>query len=130
MSPMFLEFLLEALVNGARIDGQADEAERQTIERIMSEAKGAPFARADVDAAIERATLTREDLCGYLKRKGRSFSADERMTILRGLVAVIAADGRLTEPERAALIGYIEAIGFDHGPSVLDKLLQPFRNAV
>lgn len=130
MSPTFLEFLLEVLVNGARIDGAADESERGVIVAIMSEAKGAPFPRAQVDLRLELATLTREDLCAYLGKAGVHFSEEERKTVLRGLVRVIAADGRVEPAESAALIGYIEAIGFAHGPSVLDTILQPFRNAV
>ncbi|MBL8550724.1 MAG: TerB family tellurite resistance protein [Hyphomonadaceae bacterium] len=130
MSPKFLEFLLEVLVNGARIDGAADASERDEIVKIMTEVKGAPFERAQVDLRLELATLTREDLCAYLGRAGVHFSEEERKTVLRGLVRVIAADGRLDAAESAALVGYIEAIGFSHGPSALDMIMQPFRNAV
>jgi len=132
MTSKFADFLLEALVNAARIDGAAAEAEREAIVAAMGEAKGAPFARTEVDAAIERASLTREDLTAYLAKHGARFTRDEKMAILRGLLSVIAADGVFAEQEKAALMGYIEAIGFGGGQasSILDAIMQPFRNAV
>lgn len=132
MSQKFADFLLEALANAARIDGDAAAPEREAIAAAMSRATGAPFAGAAVDAAIAAARFTRQDLTAYLRKRHAQFSRAQRMTILRELLSVIAADGLFAAPEREALEAYIEAIGFAESQveTILDALVAPFRNAV
>ena len=126
----FTAFLLEVLVNAAKIDGDAADAEIDAIAAAMTDATKTAYARTDAQAAIARAALSRADLVAHLKKSGRAFSKEERMALLRHLFTVVAADGKFEEAERTALLAYIEAIGFEQAPSVLDAIMQPFRNAV
>jgi uncharacterized membrane protein YebE (DUF533 family) len=128
----FPDFLLEVLANAARIDGDAADLERQAIVAAMTTATGAVFPRESVDAAIAAATLTRDDLTGYLRRRAGRFSKAEKMTLVRELLAVIAADGLFAAPERDALMGYIEATGVGGGgaDAIIEALVAPFRNKV
>ncbi|MGE0046378.1 MAG: TerB family tellurite resistance protein [Hyphomonadaceae bacterium] len=128
----FADFLLQALVNAARVDGEAADGEIDAIVTAMSAARGAPVSAEEVRAAIAGATLTREDLVAYLTKHGRRFTKEERTKLLRDLLSVIAADGRFETAERDALMAYIEAVGFAGAQAndVFDTIMQPFRNAV
>ncbi|MBI1185933.1 MAG: hypothetical protein GC206_01085 [Alphaproteobacteria bacterium] len=132
MAAHFPDLLLEVLANAARIDGEAAELERQAIVAAMTTATGAVFPRDKVDAAVDAAALTRADLTVYLRKHASRFSRVEKMTIVRELLAVVAADGLFPAAEKEALMGYIEAAGLGggHAEAILDALVAPFRNAV
>ena len=121
----FTDFMLEVLANAARIDGHVDDAERQAIVDVMSQANGALFARADADAALSRATLNKAQLVTYLNAKARTFTIAQKTALLKGVLTVAMADGRFDEREHAVYLDYIAAIGFDHktAPQILQQLI-------
>jgi uncharacterized membrane protein YebE (DUF533 family) len=109
----FADFMFEVLVNAARIDGRLDVAEREAIAQSMSEANGAPFDRAAVDAGLSRARLAKDDLVAYLAENGRGFSMPQKCALLKGVLSVAMADGKFDQREHDIYIDYIEAIGFE-----------------
>lgn len=105
----FNEFAREALINAAKIDGRVDERERAAIGAALGEIG----ANGDVAAAFASARLTKAELIAYLRGKGAGFSRDQKVWLLKSLLAVFVADGRFDETEHAALVDYTAAIGFD-----------------
>jgi len=118
-------FLLHALSNAAAIDGRIDDAERGAIVEAMSQATGAPFPRDDVDAALTRTALSKDDLVAYLSLQGRQFSLEQKTELLKGLLSVAMADGRFQEREHAIYLDYIAAVGFEHetAPQIMQQLV-------
>lgn len=119
-------FLLAALANAAKIDGRIDEAERAAIVEAMSQATGAPFSRDDVDAALSKASLSKDELVAYLAADGRQFSMDQKAQLLKAVLSVAMADGRFDEREHAIYLDYIAAVGFDHrsAPQMLQQMVR------
>jgi uncharacterized membrane protein YebE (DUF533 family) len=119
-------FLLAALANAARIDGRVDEAERTAMADAMSQATGAPFSRQDVDGALSKARLSKDELVAYLASNGRQFSLDQKSQLLKAVLSVAMADGRFDEREHAIYLDYIAAVGFDHrsAPQMLQEMVR------
>jgi uncharacterized membrane protein YebE (DUF533 family) len=117
----FTDFALEALVNAAKIDGRVNEDERTAIARAISELAGPTYTREVVEAGFSRAVLSKDELVAYLRGRAKLFSRDQKVALLKSLLAVFVADGRFDETEHAALVDYTEAIGFDR-PSAPDLL--------
>jgi uncharacterized membrane protein YebE (DUF533 family) len=109
----YAAYLLEVLANAAKIDGRVDEAERQAITDVMTQVKGAPFAREAVDAALTRVRLGKEELVAYLAAKANVFSTEQKTTLLKGVLSVAMADGHFDGREHAIYLDYIAAIGFE-----------------
>lgn len=132
MREVFANYLLEVLVNAAKIDGFANDPEREAIAAAMTEARDEEFTRAQVDQAIDAATLSREELTAYLDKRGGVFSAEQKMLLLNSLLSVIAADGVFDQREKDVLHSYIEILGVDprRSSGMFEALVAPFRNAV
>lgn len=120
------DYVLEVLVNVAKIDGAVADAERQAIFAFMAQLKGLEPDRAGIEHALSVARLSKEQLLAYLATKASEFSADQKLQLLKGVLNVIAADGRFEGPEQETLMDYIEAMGFDRkqAPSVLQELIR------
>lgn len=109
----FADFALEVLANAAKLDGRIDESERQTITDIMSQATGAPYARAEVDAALKRAGLGHDQLVAYLATHANKFTNAQKLTLLKGVLSVAMADGHFDQREHDVYLAYIQAVGFE-----------------
>lgn len=109
----FTAFVLQALANAARLDGQVGAAERDAIAGALQELSGSPAESARLDAALSAAPLGKEDLLAYLEDHSARLSHDQKVGFLRALLAVFVADGRFDESEHQALIEFTAAIGFD-----------------
>lgn len=120
----FVEYALEALVNAAKIDGRVSDEEKRAIARAMSDIQGDACEASAVERAFARARLSKNELVAYLAARAHAFSRDQKMTLLKGLMAVFVADGRFDEIEHAALVDYTAAVGFDRksAPDVLRGL--------
>ncbi len=107
------DFMLEALVNAAKIDGRVNESERAAIAQALAEAAGVSIDPPVLDNAFANAKLGKAELTAYLTARSASFSREQKMGLLKALMSVFVADGRFDESEHAALIDYTAAIGFD-----------------
>lgn len=123
----FEGYALEVLVNAARIDGRVNPQERQSIATAMAElSPGLDPQR--VEAAFTEAKLTKDELIAYLETRSRAFSREQKVALLKALLAVFVADGLFDESEHAALVDYTAAIGFDRrtAPELLRKFSRDF----
>lgn len=109
----FPEFALQALANAARLDGRVADAERAAIKSAMRELAGAEFDVASVDAALNAANLSKDELVDYLTSSAARFTTAQKTALLKALLGVFVADGRFDETEHQALVEYTAAIGFD-----------------
>jgi uncharacterized membrane protein YebE (DUF533 family) len=125
----FAEYAREVLVNAARIDGRVSEAEHAAIANALREIAGAAQDTTQVAAALADATLTKDELVAYLAEREGAFSRQQKVQLLKALLAVFVADGHFDETEHAALVDYTAAIGFDRqgAPDVLRGLMGDFK---
>lgn len=107
------DYVLEALVNAAKLDGRVNEAERSAIAAALTEATGAVIDPRVITNAFDHARLNKDELVAYLAARAAGFSQQEKVALLKALMAVFVADGRFDESEHAALIDYTAAVGFD-----------------
>ncbi len=124
----YATYVLEALVNAAKIDGRVNDAERAAIAAAMREI--APdFDTSSVAPALERARLTKDELVAYLAAKAGSFSREQKTALLKALLSVFVADGQFHETEHGALVDYTAAVGFDRqsAPEMLRGIVLDFR---
>lgn len=124
----FSEYALEALVNAAKIDGLVNDAERREVARAIGELGGPTYTAQVVAAAFVKARLSKNELVAYLGARSKAFSRDQKVALLKALLAVFVADGKFDEREHAALVDYTAAIGFDrkNAPDMLRGLAQDF----
>ncbi len=124
----FTDYALEVLVNAAKIDGRANEAERREVARAIAELAGPTYTAQVVEAAFAKAALTKEELVAYLEARSRTFSREQKVALLKALLTVFVADGQFDEREHAALVDYTEAVGFDRktAPAMLRSLTREF----
>ena len=122
----YSEYLLQVLVNAAKLDGAVNVAEREAIVSYLSQVLGAPVEQVTVNTALSNARLSKEQLIAYLTTRAGTLTAEQKLQLIKGVLTVIAADGVLEDSERETLIDYIEAMGFDRkqAPSVLTELIR------
>jgi uncharacterized membrane protein YebE (DUF533 family) len=120
----FQDYLLYALVNAAKIDGRVHEAERAAIAHSFAEAAGAVLSPTALQAALDDAKLSKAELVAYLAARAGHFSQEQKVALLKALLAVFVSDGHFNETEHAALIDYTAAIGFDRAsaPETLRRI--------
>lgn len=109
------DFVLEALVNAAKVDGRVRPEEREAISHALAEATGAVIDPAVLDNAFQHAKLSKAELIAYLGARSGQFSHAEKAGLLKALMSVFVADGRFDEVEHGVLIDYTAAVGFDRG---------------
>lgn len=107
------DFVIEALVNAAKIDGRVNDAERAAIAKALAETAGVSIDPPVLANAFANAKLGKAELTAFLMARSSSFSREQKLGLLKALMAVFVADGRFDEAEHAALIDYTAAIGFD-----------------
>jgi len=108
----FEEYVLQALVGAARIDGRVTEPERAAIAQALGDA-AAPADPAALDAAYAAPQLSKDELVAYLAERSGQFTHAQKVALLKALLAVFVADGHFDEAEHGALIDYTAAVGFD-----------------
>lgn len=109
----FSAYALEALVNAAKLDGRVNEAEQRAIANAMTHLTGREHPLDSIGAAFVRAQLSKDELVAYLSARAGAFTRDQKLGLLRALLAVFVADGTFDQSEHAALVDYTEAVGFD-----------------
>lgn len=109
----FAGYALQALVNAAKLDGRINEEEKRAITIAMREIAGEAFEAVKVEEAFARPGLNKDELISFLAARSRAFTRDQKVALLKALMAVFVSDGRFDESEHAALIDYTAAIGFD-----------------
>ncbi len=124
----FRSYALAALTNAAHIDGRIEDSEREAIRTCMSEITGSHFEMRLVDAALTEAKLTKSELVAYLQAHSNAFTRDQKMQLLKALLAVLVADQGFQEDEHQALVDYTAAVGFDRqgAPEVLRRISRDF----
>jgi uncharacterized membrane protein YebE (DUF533 family) len=123
----FSDFAREALINAAKVDGRVDARERVAITTALQEI-GMALHEGALDAAFGSAKLSKDELIAYLRAKSSVFSREQKVWLLKALMAVFVADGRFDEAEHAALVDYTAAIGFDRqsAPDMLRGIAKQF----
>jgi uncharacterized membrane protein YebE (DUF533 family) len=123
----FNAFAREALVNAAKIDGRVDAREREAMATALKEI-GVTLDQSALDAAFANARLSKDELIAHLRAKSRAFTRDQKLWLLKALLAVFVADGHFDEAEHAALVDYTAAVGFDRAsaPDMLRNLSRQF----
>lgn len=109
----FTGYALQALVNAAKLDGRVNDEEKRAITIAMREIAGEAFEAVKVEEAFARAGLNKDELVSFLAARARVFTRDQKVALLRALMAVFVSDGKFEETEHSALIDYTAAIGFD-----------------
>jgi uncharacterized membrane protein YebE (DUF533 family) len=109
----FTGYALEALVNAAKLDGRVNDAERRAITIAMREIAGEAFEAVKVEEAFARTGLNKDELISFLAARSRAFTRDQKVALLKALMAVFVSDGKFEESEHGALMDYTAAIGFD-----------------
>lgn len=109
----FAGYALEALVNAAKLDGRVNNEERRAIAIAMRELAGEAFESAKVEACFARKGLNKDELVSFLAARSRAFTRDQKVSLLKALMAVFVSDGKFDESEHSALMDYTAAIGFD-----------------
>jgi uncharacterized tellurite resistance protein B-like protein len=92
------------LVEAARMDGQVDPIERDTIAALLQKRFGLD-GRAVADL-VDRAEVAAEravELHGFVREITDAFDADERVALVEMLWEVVYADGKL-DPYEASLL--------------------------
>ena len=107
------DFVLEALVNAAKIDGRVNQAERAAIAAALAEATGSAIDPPVLENSFAHARLSKDELVAYLAAQASRFTHQQKVSLLKALLAVFVADNQFNESEHAALIDYTEAVGFD-----------------
>jgi len=109
----FVGYALEALVNAAKLDGRVNDQEKRAIALAMREIAGEAFEAAKVEECFARPGLNKDELISFLATRSRAFTRDQKVALLKALMAVFVSDGRFDESEHSALVDYTAAIGFD-----------------
>lgn len=109
----FAGYALEALVNAAKLDGRVNDEEKRAITIAMREIAGEAFEAVKVEECFARAGLNKDELVSFLAARARVFTRDQKVALLKALMAVFVSDGKFEETEHSALIDYTAAIGFD-----------------
>jgi uncharacterized membrane protein YebE (DUF533 family) len=109
----FSGYALEALVNAAKLDGRVTDEEKRAIVIAMREIAGEAFEAGQVEEGFARAGLNKSELVSFLASRSRAFTRDQKVALLKALMAVFVSDGKFDETEHTALMDYTAAIGFD-----------------
>jgi uncharacterized membrane protein YebE (DUF533 family) len=109
----FTGYALAALVNAAKLDGRVNDEEKRAITLAMREIAGEAFEAVKVEEAFARPGLNKDELVSFLAARARAFTRDQKVALLKALMAVFVSDGKFEETEHTALIDYTAAIGFD-----------------
>lgn len=109
----FAGYALEALVNAAKLDGRINDEEKRAITIAMREIAGEAFEAEKVEEAFARPGLNKDELISFLAARSRAFTRDQKVALLKALMAVFVSDGKFEETEHGALMDYTAAIGFD-----------------
>lgn len=109
----FTGYALQALVNAAKLDGRVNDEEKRAITIAMREIGGEAFEAVKVEEAFARPGLNKDELISFLAARSRAFTRDQKVALLKALMAVFVSDGKFEETEHSALIDYTAAIGFD-----------------
>ncbi|MEZ5958773.1 MAG: TerB family tellurite resistance protein, partial [Hyphomonadaceae bacterium] len=109
----FAGYALAALVNAAKLDGRVNEEEKRAITLAMRDIAGEAFEGVKVEEAFAGPGLNKDELVSFLAARARAFTRDQKVALLKALMAVFVSDGKFEETEHTALIDYTAAIGFD-----------------
>lgn len=109
----FSGYALEALVNAAKLDGRINDEEKRAIAIAMREIAGEAFETVKVEECFARPGLNKDELISFLAARSRAFTRDQKVALLKALMAVFVSDGKFEESEHGALMDYTAAIGFD-----------------
>jgi len=125
----FAGYVLQALVNAAKIDGRVNDAEKRAIAAAMRELAGEAFETVKVEECFATARLNKDELVDFLAARSSAFTRDQKVALLKALMSVFVADGKFDEVEHAALMDYTAAIGFDRqsAPQMLRGLVGDFK---
>ncbi|WP_108814735.1 DUF533 domain-containing protein [Loktanella sp. Alg231-35] len=105
--------ILDAMCHAAKADGYIAPSEVAMIKQAAEEMTGTIFAMEDVKRMADLAEETL-DLKGH-KRLINGRTKPEQLDMMRGVLMVVAADGKLDGKEQVFVGGLARAMGMDGG---------------
>lgn len=105
--------ILDAMCHAAKADGYIAPSEVAMIKQAAEEMTGTTFAMEDVKRMADLAEETL-DLKGH-KRLINGRTKPEQLDMMRGVLMVVAADGKLDGKEQVFVGGLAQAMGMDGG---------------
>lgn len=96
---LYKEMLLMTLSRATRADLVTDDSEVATVQRIYAEVIGEEVSSECVRIAASSELYESTSLDKYLARVGQQIDESQSQSIVRALVAVFEADGRVTDSE-------------------------------
>ncbi|MBF9035306.1 DUF533 domain-containing protein [Rhodobacterales bacterium HKCCE2091] len=111
--------VVDAMLHAAKADGRAQPEEIAYIRAKATELAQLDYTDEHVTWALKHTEKLRKP--SDFKRFGHGITPEQARVVLRAALAVVAADGKMTKPERR----YISqlSVGLDLGPDEIDHIL-------
>ncbi len=96
---LYKEMLLMTLSRATRADLVTNDSEVATVQRILLDTIGEEVSSKDVRIAASSELFETAPIDKYLARVGQQIETSQRQSIIKALVEVFGADGRVTSSE-------------------------------
>ena len=96
---LYKEMLMMTLSRATRVDLVTEEAEVTIVQRILLDVIGEEVSSNDIRIAASSELFETASINTYLSRMGQQINTEQRQSIIKALIEVFGADGRVTSPE-------------------------------
>ena len=96
---LYKELLLMVLARATRADAWTEDDEVSSVQRIMKEYIGQDVSSKDIRVAASSEIFETASIDNYIARVGQQIEAKQRRDIVRAMVEVLNADGKVTSGE-------------------------------
>lgn len=96
---LYKEMLLMTLSRATRADLVTEDSEVATVQRILLDVIGEEVSSKDVRIAASSELFETASIDKYLARVGQQINTAQRQSIIKALIEVFGADGRVTSSE-------------------------------
>lgn len=108
----FRQVMRRVMVDIMMADGKMDQAELKTLATIYERVGGKPLSKRRLEIELERREQEgTEGTVAYLREARGFLNYSGKLLVIRGALAVAAADGEFQQEEQVALAQYADALG-------------------
>ncbi|GAA6138038.1 hypothetical protein NBRC116583_17850 [Arenicella sp. 4NH20-0111] len=107
---LYKEMLLMTLSRATRADLVTDDSEVATVQQVVLEATGEEVSAQCVRIAASSELYETAPIDKYLARVSQKIDMSQRQSIVKSLISVFKADGRVTESEIEFFDMVVEAL--------------------